>query len=189
MTKGRGFLGHNACAQGTGSATAQPLFHSTSPSFATPRQLLPFSPYLLSTPMFRSIPRFKRPILAATAATTLAVGATAAFALSPMLLDSPPPSSQAYERPGPLWSPPSRRQMIEKLKKSGKGVKIAQFPEKEEEEYDLLIVGGGATGAGSALDAATRGLKVALVERDDFSSGPYSSSAFFASSCLSSGLR
>jgi NADPH-dependent 2,4-dienoyl-CoA reductase/sulfur reductase-like enzyme len=39
------------------------------------------------------------------------------------------------------------------------------------EEYDLLIVGGGATGAGVALDAASRGLKVALVERDDFSSG------------------
>ena len=39
------------------------------------------------------------------------------------------------------------------------------------QEFDLLIVGGGATGAGVALDAASRGLKVALVERDDFSSG------------------
>ena len=39
------------------------------------------------------------------------------------------------------------------------------------EEFDLLIVGGGATGAGVAVDAASRGLKVALVERDDFSSG------------------
>ena len=38
-------------------------------------------------------------------------------------------------------------------------------------EFDVLIVGGGATGAGVAVDAATRGLKVALVERDDFSSG------------------
>lgn len=38
-------------------------------------------------------------------------------------------------------------------------------------EFDLLVVGGGATGAGVAVDAATRGLKVALVERDDFSSG------------------
>jgi glycerol-3-phosphate dehydrogenase len=35
----------------------------------------------------------------------------------------------------------------------------------------LLIIGGGATGVGCALDAATRGLKVAMVERDDFSSG------------------
>ncbi|KAF2471507.1 DAO-domain-containing protein [Lindgomyces ingoldianus] len=42
--------------------------------------------------------------------------------------------------------------------------------------YDLLIIGGGATGSGIALDAVTRGLKVALVERDDFSSGTSSKS-------------
>ncbi|KAJ4294278.1 mitochondrial glycerol-3-phosphate dehydrogenase [Kalmusia sp. IMI 367209] len=46
----------------------------------------------------------------------------------------------------------------------------------EEEPYDLLVIGGGATGSGIALDAATRGLKVALVERDDFSSGTSSKS-------------
>lgn len=45
-----------------------------------------------------------------------------------------------------------------------------------EHPYDLLIIGGGATGSGIALDAATRGLKVALVERDDFSSGTSSKS-------------
>ncbi|GAB0137371.1 hypothetical protein EsDP_00005639 [Epichloe bromicola] len=45
-----------------------------------------------------------------------------------------------------------------------------------ETEYDLLIVGGGATGTGIALDAVTRGLKVALVERDDFSAGTSSKS-------------
>lgn len=44
------------------------------------------------------------------------------------------------------------------------------------EEYDLLVIGGGATGAGIALDAVTRGLKVALVERDDFGSGTSSKS-------------
>lgn len=44
------------------------------------------------------------------------------------------------------------------------------------EEYDLLIIGGGATGAGIALDAVTRGLKVACVERDDFASGTSSKS-------------
>ncbi|KAG5292439.1 glycerol-3-phosphate dehydrogenase [Histoplasma ohiense] len=49
--------------------------------------------------------------------------------------------------------------------------------EKEDESvYDLLVIGAGATGAGIALDAATRGLKVALVERDDFSSGTSSKS-------------
>jgi glycerol-3-phosphate dehydrogenase len=41
---------------------------------------------------------------------------------------------------------------------------------------DLLIIGGGASGCGCALDAATRGLKVGLVERDDFSSGTSSRS-------------
>ncbi|KAM4066959.1 FAD dependent oxidoreductase [Hirsutella rhossiliensis] len=43
-------------------------------------------------------------------------------------------------------------------------------------EYDMLIIGGGATGAGVALDAATRGLRVAVVERDDFGSGTSSKS-------------
>jgi len=45
-----------------------------------------------------------------------------------------------------------------------------------EEEFDLLIVGGGATGAGVAVDAASRGLRVALVERNDFSCGTSSKS-------------
>ncbi|XP_058447444.1 glycerol-3-phosphate dehydrogenase, mitochondrial isoform X1 [Malaya genurostris] len=44
------------------------------------------------------------------------------------------------------------------------------------EEFDVLIIGGGATGAGCALDAVTRGLKTALVERDDFASGTSSKS-------------
>ncbi|XP_029936219.1 glycerol-3-phosphate dehydrogenase, mitochondrial isoform X2 [Myripristis murdjan] len=44
------------------------------------------------------------------------------------------------------------------------------------QEFDVLIVGGGATGSGCALDAVTRKLKTALVERDDFSSGTSSRS-------------
>lgn len=44
------------------------------------------------------------------------------------------------------------------------------------ERFDLLVVGGGATGAGIALDAAARGLKVALVERSDFAQGTSSRS-------------
>lgn len=39
------------------------------------------------------------------------------------------------------------------------------------EEFDLLVVGGGATGCGIALDSASRGLKTALVERFDFAEG------------------
>ena len=46
----------------------------------------------------------------------------------------------------------------------------------EEESYDLLIIGGGVTGAGIALDAATRGLKTVLVEKKDFASGTSSKS-------------
>ena len=46
----------------------------------------------------------------------------------------------------------------------------------QEERFDLLVIGGGATGCGSALDAATRGLRVALVERGDFAGGTSSRS-------------
>eukprot|EP01067_Filipodium_phascolosomae_P007494 Filipodium_phascolosomae@DN6019_c0_g1_i1.p1 len=42
--------------------------------------------------------------------------------------------------------------------------------------FDLVVIGGGATGAGVTLDAASRGLNVALVERDDFASGTSSRS-------------
>ncbi|MFN8035095.1 MAG: glycerol-3-phosphate dehydrogenase/oxidase [Acidimicrobiia bacterium] len=45
------------------------------------------------------------------------------------------------------------------------------------EEFDVLVVGGGITGAGVALDAASRGLRAALVERDDFASGTSSKSS------------
>ncbi|NWU36649.1 GPDM protein, partial [Hylia prasina] len=57
---------------------------------------------------------------------------------------------------------PTREQQIVALQSSG--------------EFDVLVIGGGATGCGCALDAATRGLKTALLERDDFSSGTSSRS-------------
>ncbi len=44
-------------------------------------------------------------------------------------------------------------------------------------DFDLLVVGGGITGAGVALDAASRGLRTALVERHDFASGTSSRSS------------
>ncbi|MFM7271251.1 MAG: glycerol-3-phosphate dehydrogenase/oxidase [Actinomycetes bacterium] len=50
----------------------------------------------------------------------------------------------------------------------------------EDEEFDVLVVGGGITGVGCALDAASRGLRTALVERDDFSSGTSSKSSKLA---------
>jgi glycerol-3-phosphate dehydrogenase len=45
------------------------------------------------------------------------------------------------------------------------------------DEFDVVVVGGGITGAGVALDAATRGYSVALVERDDYASGTSSRSS------------
>jgi glycerol-3-phosphate dehydrogenase len=45
------------------------------------------------------------------------------------------------------------------------------------EEFDVLVIGGGITGAGVALDAAARGLRTALVERTDFASGTSSKSS------------
>ena len=52
-------------------------------------------------------------------------------------------------------------------------------------EFDVLIVGGGVTGVGAALDAATRGLKVALIEANDFACGTSSRS----SKLIHGGLR
>ena len=54
-----------------------------------------------------------------------------------------------------------------------------------DEELDILVIGGGVVGAGSALDAATRGLKVGLVEARDFASGTSSRS----SKLIHGGLR
>ena len=51
--------------------------------------------------------------------------------------------------------------------------------------FDLLVIGGGITGAGIALDASTRGLQVALIEKNDFASGTSSRS----SKLIHGGLR
>ncbi|RBP44679.1 FAD dependent oxidoreductase [Garciella nitratireducens] len=46
----------------------------------------------------------------------------------------------------------------------------------KKDEFDCLVIGGGITGAGIALDATTRGMKVALVEMQDFAAGTSSRS-------------
>ena len=48
------------------------------------------------------------------------------------------------------------------------------------EEYDILIIGGGANGAGVVLDAAARGLKCAVVDKYDFAAGTSSKSTKMA---------
>ncbi|MUK89103.1 FAD-dependent oxidoreductase [Ornithinibacillus sp. L9] len=50
------------------------------------------------------------------------------------------------------------------------------FTEMKKTELDILVVGGGITGAGISLDAVTRGLKVAVVEMQDFAAGTSSRS-------------
>lgn len=54
-----------------------------------------------------------------------------------------------------------------------------------EERFDVVIVGGGVTGCGAALDAATRGLSVALIEQRDWAAGTSSRS----SKLIHGGLR
>ena len=136
--------------------------------------------------------RFIKPLL-----YTAGAGAVGAGALYVSLRPRDIPGSEAAAVPPPTYGeggvfrPPqfpvakSRDEQIAQLKRSA-GV-VSQVAEKarkwigggsstsadkvEEEPYDLLVIGGGATGAGIALDAVTRGLKVALVEGDDFSRG------------------
>ncbi|GAS72287.1 glycerol-3-phosphate dehydrogenase/oxidase [Citrobacter werkmanii] len=52
-----------------------------------------------------------------------------------------------------------------------------QLDRLESETYDILIVGGGVTGAYAALDASLRGYRVALIEKSDFASGTSSKSS------------
>jgi len=54
--------------------------------------------------------------------------------------------------------------------------RAAQLASLRTEQFDVLVIGGGATGSGCALDSTTRGLKTAMVELDDFSSGTSSRS-------------
>src|SRR5262245_58030284 len=61
----------------------------------------------------------------------------------------------------------------------------ASLEQMAREDLDVLVVGGGVVGAGSALDAATRGLRVGLVEARDFASGTSSRS----SKLIHGGLR
>ena len=55
--------------------------------------------------------------------------------------------------------------------------RVASLEHLAEREFDLLVIGAGITGAGVALDAAARGYRTALVERDDFASGTSSKSS------------
>ena len=49
--------------------------------------------------------------------------------------------------------------------------RTASLTRMAEDRFDVLVIGGGITGVGIALDAAARGLSVALAEKDDFAAG------------------
>ncbi|WP_007515838.1 MULTISPECIES: glycerol-3-phosphate dehydrogenase/oxidase [Pseudofrankia] len=85
---------------------------------------------------------------------------------------APAPNAQTVERaggPGQL-GPDARAAALRRL---------------AEETFDVLVIGGGVTGAGTALDAASRGLSVALVEARDLAAGTSSRS----SKLIHGGLR
>ena len=71
------------------------------------------------------------------------------------------PASE-HPRPGSFLGPEQRATAWERL---------------GSEQFDVVVIGGGVVGSGAALDAATRGLKVALVEARDFASGTSSRSS------------
>lgn len=140
------------------------------------------------------------------ALTTTAIVSTSAYftytSLQPTVFNDADKIPVTQRRPGPLWSPPTRKQMLDHLKSSGRSIQsslssgggggggsgselvtssdskplVVKKEDQDEGIFDLLVVGGGATGTGVAVDAASRGLKVACVERDDFSSGTSSKS-------------
>ena len=152
----------------------------------------------------RSSSRFFRPFLYATAAAVTGGGALY-ISYRPRNLPGSDPAAvppPGYGEGGKFVPPrfplvKTREQQIQDLERSAGTSKTSETTlkktkgvlnrlvdsgdatkEKEDdvEPYDLLIIGAGATGTGIALDAVTRGLKVAMVERDDFASGTSSKS-------------
>lgn len=114
--------------------------------------------------------RLLRPALYTSAA------GTSAYLIYHLLVPSPsrqhiPATSSPFP---PKFPPiPSRTEQIFRLLRASPA---SETPATPHQPYDLVIIGAGATGCGIALDAASRGLNVALIERDDFSSGTSSKS-------------
>lgn len=98
---------------------------------------------------------------AATGATTIGLGTIGYKSIPP----KPTPDDDQYLEHMGLEQIPSRSDQLTALKTYTK-----------EKPLDILVIGGGATGSATALDASLRGLQVGLVERDDFASGTSSRS-------------
>src|ERR1700761_6026128 len=84
--------------------------------------------------------------------------------------ESAPAPATPRSGPDDRLSPDARRVALERM---------------ANEEFDVVVIGGGATGTGCALDAASRGLSVALVEARDYAAGTSSRS----SKLIHGGLR
>ncbi|KAI9217527.1 FAD dependent oxidoreductase-domain-containing protein [Blastocladiella britannica] len=152
--------------------------------------------------MWRALSARRRPLLAAASlatasatayyaykqrsplATTTAANATSFKAGNeetwmPRILAEADPSTgrpPIVEPPPPLPTRADLLNALEGLTRDGSPLPSIAASARDPAEFDLLVIGGGATGAGVALDAATRGLNVALVERDDYSAGTSSRS-------------
>ncbi|KAF3434010.1 hypothetical protein FNV43_RR25113 [Rhamnella rubrinervis] len=113
----------------------------------------------------------------ATRLRRLGAAAAVAAACSGALIFQPPSLSVSDRGGGPALA--AVRQKIHDLDAAVPSRAVqesALIGASSANPLDVLVVGGGATGCGVALDAVTRGLRVGLVEREDFSSGTSSRS-------------
>ncbi|GME70820.1 unnamed protein product [Ambrosiozyma monospora] len=87
-----------------------------------------------------------------------------------------------------LPHPPTRQELLAKLGSTVKSLGFKQdsidqgslTTKDAQSKYDVIVVGGGATGSGTALDLSLRGLKVLVLEKNDFASGTSSKSTKMA---------
>jgi len=115
----------------------------------------------------------RRALLGVSAAAAATAGIGSAY----VALGAPEPPLADAPWADVSSAPVSRRAHLEALRASGRASRgRGARSDARGEPFDVLIIGGGATGAGAALDAATRGLRVALVEGEDFASGTSSRS-------------
>lgn len=103
----------------------------------------------------------KGPLVAATAAAAIWVGSKFFYPRKKRELQRFAEAA-SNDKAARSWTPEPRSATISKLKSA--------------QDFDILIIGAGATGAGCALDAAARGLKVACIDGGDFASGTSSKS-------------
>ena len=82
--------------------------------------------------------------------------------------------NDSWAPPAPRLQIPSRAEQIQRLKGTSSSSSITTAapapPRDDDNVFDVLVIGGGATGCGVALDASMRGLRTALIERHDFGS-------------------